>query len=214
MRHVPRRAKLALKGALALSMVLAVALVLARESGAQQPAPLPFTFYLTHYELIGDMQNPTGVRYQNNGAPFAQARDGSRITFTGQGAWDPATERATGDGTYVIRNRAGKLRRRGTWQARRFVSFRMLRGWWGIENFTEEGWQGPPGSASFSGFLTLRVSLSGRGGGVLRLWCLMPTVPKPRGHVSDGLSFVGSGLRYTDFREQEQTLEGVMFYSR
>ena len=214
MRQIPRRAKVALRGALALSMVLAVALFLAREAGAQESAPLPFTFYLTHYELIGDMENPTGVRYHNNGAPFAQARDGSRMTFTGQGAWDPATERATGGGAYVIRNRAGELRRRGTWQATRFVSFRMLRGWWGIDNFTEEGWQGPPGSASFSGFLTLRVSISGRGTGVLRLWCLMPTVPKPRGHVSDGLSFVGSGLRYTDFRQQEQTLEGVMFYSR
>jgi len=93
------------------------------------------------------------------------------------------------------------------------MSFRQLPGWWGIENFKEEGWQGPAGSASFSGFLKLRVTLTGRGSGVLRLWCLMLEVPKPKGHVSDGLSFRGSGLRFTDSREQEKGLEGVMFYS-
>jgi hypothetical protein len=42
----------------------------------------------------------------------------------------------------------------------------------------------------------------------------MPGVPKPKGHPSDGLSYVGRGLRLTDFREQEKRLEGLMFYSR
>ncbi len=182
-------------------------------SAAQAPTALPFTFFLTHYELIGDANNPTGVRYSSTGAPFAKARDGSRMTFTGQGGWDPATRRATGTGSYVIRNAAGAVRTRGTWTATRFIDFRQLAGWWGIPNFKEEGWQGPPGSASFSGFLRLRVTLSGRGGGVLRLWCLMPDVPKPKGHVGDGLSFTGRSLRFTDFRAQERGMEGVMFYS-
>jgi hypothetical protein len=31
------------------------------QSGARKP--LPFTFFLTHYELLGDPDNPTGVRY-------------------------------------------------------------------------------------------------------------------------------------------------------
>jgi hypothetical protein len=154
------------------------------------------------------------VRYSSNGAPSAKARDRSRITFTGQGGWDPATRRATGTGSYVIRNAAGKVRMRGTWTATRFIDFRQLAGWWGIANFKEEGWQGPPGSASFSGFLRLRVTLSRGGSGILRLWCLMPEVPKPKGHASDGLSFSGRGLRFTDFRAQEKSLEGVMFYSR
>jgi len=104
---------------------------------------------------------------------------------------------------------------RGTWTATQFIDFRQLAGWWDIANFKEEGWQGSPGSASFSGFLRLRVSLSAGGRGVLRLWCLMPGVPKPKGHAGDGLSFVSrGGLRFTDFRAQERTLEGVMFYSR
>jgi len=184
-------------------------------SAAQAPTAPPFTFFLTHYALIGDANNPTGVRYSSTGAPFAKARDGSRITFTGQGGWDPATRRATGSGSYVIRNAAGAVRTRGTWTATQFIDFRQLAGWWDTANFKEEGWQGPPGSASFSGFLRLRVALSAGGRGVLRLWCLMPGVPKPKGHAGDGLSFVSrGGLRFTDFRAQERTLEGVMFYSR
>jgi hypothetical protein len=183
------------------------------------PAPgarshsLPFTFFLTHYELLGDVDNPSGVRYHSNGTPFAKARDGSSIAFTGRGAWDPASERVKGTGTYLIKDPQGEVAARGRWCATRFVSFLQLPGWWGIEDFKEEGWQGPPGSASFSGFLKLRVTLTGHGSGLLTLWCLMPTVPKPKGHVGDGLSFTGGGLRFTDFREQERGLEGVMFYS-
>jgi hypothetical protein len=200
-------------GAVATVAVIAAALFVGGGPSAQS-TPLPFTFYLTHYELLGDMNNPSGVRYHSNGAPFAKARDGSSITFSGQGAWDPASRRATGAGTYVIKNRSGAVKRQGTWRATRFISFRQLPGWWGIENFREEGWQGPPGSASFSGFLKLRVTLAGRGSGVLRLWCLMPDVPKPKGHVGDGLSYTSRRLTFTDFREQERGLEGVMFYSR
>jgi hypothetical protein len=214
MRYMPTTSRRWWWAALPLAaMLLAATLVIGRGPAAQGTAP-PFTFYLTHYELLGDPNNPSGVRYHSNGAPFAKARDGSRITFTGQGGWDPASRRATGTGTYEIKNRSGAVRARGTWRATRFISFVQLPGWWGIENFREEGWQGPPGSASFSGFLRLRVTLSGRGSGVLRLWCLMPAVPKPRGHVGDGLSFTGRRLRFTGFREQERGLEGVMFYSR
>jgi hypothetical protein len=193
-----------------VALALVATLFVVGRGPAAQSNPLPFTFYITHYELLGDPNNPSGVRYSSNGTPFAKARDGSSITFSGQGAWDPASRVATGGGTYVIKNRRRTVRERGTWRATRFISFEMLSGWWGIQNFKEEGWQGPPGSASFSGFLTLPR----HGTGVLRLWCLMPGVPKPKGHSSDGISFVGRNLKFTDFREQEKRLEGVMFYSR
>ena len=72
---------------------------------------------------------------------------------------------------------------------------------------------GPPGSASFSGFLTLKVSLENRGDGVLTAWCLMPDVPKPGKHQGDGISLTGDNLKFTDFSESEMSYEGVMFYS-
>jgi hypothetical protein len=199
-------------GAVATVALIGAVLLLGRGPAAQN-SPLPFTFYLTHYELIGDMNNPSGVRYHSNGAPFAKARDGSSIAFTGQGAWDPASRRVTGTGGYVIKDRSGAVKAQGSWRATRFISFLQLPGWWGIQNFREEGWQGPPGSASFSGFLKLRVTLTGRGSGLLNLWCLMPEVPKPKGHVGDGLTFTSRQLKFTRFREQERGLEGVMFYS-
>jgi hypothetical protein len=213
MRHHATIGRRRLWGVVPLAAVLVAATLVVGRGPAAQGNQLPFAFYLTHYELLGDMDNPSGVRYHSDGAPFANARNGSSIAFTGQGGWDPASGRVTGAGTYVIKNRGGAVRAQGSWRATRFISFLQLPGWWGIENFKEEGWQGPPGSASFSGFLSLRVTLSGQGSGLLRLWCLMPSVPKPKGHVGDGLSFRGRGLRFTDFREQEKGLEGVMFYS-
>jgi hypothetical protein len=83
---------------------------------------------------------------------------------------------------------------------------------WGIPGFVEKGWQGPPGSPSFSGFLELRVTLDGQGTGLLTAWCLMPGVPKPFGHVGDRISLTEGPFHFTDFTESEQTLEGMMFY--
>jgi hypothetical protein len=87
-------------------------------------------------------------------------------------------------------------------------------------DFKEKGWQGPPGSASFSGFLTLKVSLENQGDGTLVAWCLMPQVLKrhphlanPDGHVGDGISLTGPRFNFKNFKENEMSLEGVMFYS-
>jgi hypothetical protein len=87
-------------------------------------------------------------------------------------------------------------------------------------DFKEKGWQGPPGSPSFSGFLTLKVNLENQGEGTLVAWCLMPQVLKkhphlanPDGHVGDGISLTGGKFDFTNFKENEMSLEGVMFYS-
>jgi hypothetical protein len=95
-----------------------------------------------------------------------------------------------------------------------FVSFEQLDGWWGMgPEFREEGWQGPPGSPSFSGFLTLKVNLENQGDGTLVAWCLMPDVSKPDDHQGDGISLTGDNFKFTDFSESEMSYEGVMFYS-
>jgi hypothetical protein len=175
--------------------------------------PLPFTFFLTHYALLGDPASPTGVRYESDGSPFARNRSGRKLVLTGRGSWDPATARAKGGGRYIIRNANGAVRARGTWRVTRFLSFKMLRGWWGIPGFEERGWQGPLGSASFSGFLRVRVRLENRGPAVLRAWCLMPEAPKPANHVGDGISLRGRKFNFTRYKASERSLEGVMFYS-
>ena len=45
-------------GAAATVAVIAAALFVGGGPSAQS-TPLPFTFYLTHYELLGDMNNPS-----------------------------------------------------------------------------------------------------------------------------------------------------------
>jgi hypothetical protein len=199
------------------SLALLVALTLS-DSGVQSKAAaqenLPYTFYFTHYQLLGNPDNPEGVRYHSNGQPFAKAPDGSKITLSGKGGWDPSSQTAQGGGQYTIEDASGEVKSEGSWQVTDFASFEQLDGWWGMgPDFKEEGWQGPPGSPSFSGFLKLKVHLENEGDGLLTAWCLMPDVPKPDDHKGDGISLTGDNFKFTDFSESEMSLEGVMFYS-
>jgi hypothetical protein len=204
----------------ALLLTLAFGSTIGTSNAAVQKK-LPYTFFFTHYELLGDPNNPDGVRYHSNGKPSAKAPDGSKVILTGKGGWNPDKDTAKGGGHYTIKGSSGALKAQGSWRVTDFRSFEQFSGWWGLgPDFKEKGWQGPPGSSSFSGFLTLKVSLENQGNGTLVAWCLMPQVLKkhphlanPDGHVGDGISLTGSKFDFTNFKENEMSLEGVMFYS-
>jgi hypothetical protein len=205
-----------MKRYLLTSLTLLMALTLSANVGPSKVAAkeLPYTFFFTHYELLGDPNNPEGVRYHSDGQPFAKAPDGSKITLSGKGGWDPSSQSAQGGGRYTIEDASGKVTAKGSWQVTDFTSFEQLDGWWGMgPEFKEKGWQGPKGSTSFSGFLTLKVHLENKGDGVLTAWCLMPAVSKPDAHQGDGISLSGANFGFTDFSESEMSSEGVMFYS-
>jgi len=223
-RSGPRRL-LAVSAALVMALA-ALLLTLAlssnlEPSNAASQKELPYTFFFTHYELLGNPNNPEGVRYHSNGHPSAKAPDGSKVILAGKGAWSPKTDNAKGGGHYTIKGSSGAVKAQGSWRVTDFRAFEQFSGWWGMgPNFKEKGWQGPPGSSSFSGFLTLKVSLENQGKGTLVAWCLMPQVLKkhphlanPDGHVGDGISLTGSKFDFTNFKENEMSLEGVMFYS-
>jgi hypothetical protein len=193
-------------------------------AAVQKQKALPYTFFFTHYELLGNPNNPSGVRYHSNGHPSAKAPDGSKVILSGKGGWNPKTDAAKGGGHYTIRGSSGAIKAQGSWRVTDFRSFEQFSGWWGLgPNFKEKGWQGPPGSSSFSGFLTLKVNLENQGEGTLVAWCLMPQVLKrhphltnPDGHVSDGISLTGGKFNFTEFKEGEMSgppYQGVMFYS-
>src|SRR5215212_6577581 len=190
-------------------------------SNAAVEGKMPHTFFLTRYELLGDPNNPSGVRYHSDGEPSAKAPDGSKVILSGKGGWNPKKDTAKGGGHYTIKGSSGALKAKGSWRVTDFSSFEYFDGWWGLgPDFKEKGWQGPPGSSSFSGFLTLKVSLENQGEGTLVAWCLMPQVLKkhphlanPDGHVGDGISLTGGKFNFTDFSETEMSLEGLMFYS-
>ncbi len=216
-----------MKTFLIASLTLLVALMLGVSVGppatTAQEEP-PYTFFFTRYEMLGDPNNPTGVRYHSDGKPFAKAPDGSKVILSGKGGWNPKSKTAEGGGRYTIKDASGAVTAQGSWRVIDFSSFEQFDGWWGMgPDFKEKGWQGPPGSASFSGFLTLKVNLRNQGNGTLVAWCLMPEVLKrhphlanPDGHVSDGISLTGGKFDFTDFREGEMAgppYQGVMFYS-
>jgi hypothetical protein len=198
-----------------LTLLVALALSISLQPSKVAAQDLPYTFFFTHYELLGDPNNPEGVRYHSNGKPFAKAPDGSTLTLSGEGGWNPYSQTAQGGGRYTIEDANGEVTTQGSWRVTDFTSFEQLDGWWAMgPEFREEGWQGPPGSASFSGFLTLKVNLENQGEGVLTAWCIMPGVsPKPGDHQGDGISLTGGDFNFTDFKESEMSLEGVMFYS-
>src|ERR687898_675944 len=90
-RSGPRRL-LAVSAALVMALA-ALLLTLAlsstiEPSNAAAQKKMPYTFFLTHYELLGNPNNPSGVRYHNNGKPFAKAPDGSKVILSGKGAWN------------------------------------------------------------------------------------------------------------------------------
>src|SRR5688500_11704175 len=109
-----------MKKTLLASLMLLVTLALG--SGALRPSKaaaqeeLPYTFFFTHYELLGDPNNPDGVRYHSNGQPFAKAPDGSKITLSGKGGWDPSSQTAQGGGQYTIEDASGEVKAEGSWQ--------------------------------------------------------------------------------------------------
>ena len=88
------------------------ALPLAASAGglnAAEDQALLYTFFFTHYEFIGHTQNPEGVNYTSDGQPSAKAADGSAITMTGQGAWNPASQAADGGGQYTVKDANGAV---------------------------------------------------------------------------------------------------------
>ena len=208
-KHITRRYFLRAAGTAALGV--AGARFVPSRATAQTASP-PYTFFFTHYESIGDPKKPEGVRYHSNGRPFAKAPNGDTAVLLGKGAWDPKLRSASGGGQYVIKNAKGTTTMQGTWRVTDFIAFEQLSGWWEA-GYKEFGWQGPPGSVSFSGFLTLRVNLGKQGTGVLMAWCIMPTVAKVGDHTSDGVLLVGPRLNFTNYKDTEMSDEGVMFYS-
>lgn len=184
-------------------------------AGDNSGESLPFTFFITRYEYVGNPSNPTGAIFHNDGQEFANASDGSSVIISGQGAWDPAYYLVEGGGIYTIKDPAGVVKAQGWWKAINFTSFLQWPGWV-PQGFTMQGWQGPPGSVSFAGNLTLTVDLENLGNGVLALWCIMVNVPPvvPPPHYSDAMSLIVGGFSFTNSTLMEMNpYDGNMFYT-
>jgi hypothetical protein len=113
-RRAGRSRLLAVSAALVMALV-ALLLTLALTSSieptnAAAQKKMPYTFFLTHYELLGNPNNPDGVRYHNNGKPFAKAPDGSKVILSGKGGWNPKTDAAKGGGHYTIKGSSGAIK--------------------------------------------------------------------------------------------------------
>jgi hypothetical protein len=157
-RRAGRRKLLAVSAALVMAVAaLLLTLALSRSSiepssAAVQKGP-PYTFFFTHYQLLGDPNNPDGVMYHSNGKPSAKAPNGSKVILSGKGGWNPKSGTAKGGGHYTIKGASGALKAQGSWRVTGFRSFEQFDGWWGLgPDFKERGWQGPLDRLPSQGF--------------------------------------------------------------
>src|ERR671921_175187 len=129
-RQVGRSRLLAVSAALV--MALAALLLTLAFSSTMEPSnaavqkKLPYTFFFTHYQLLGDPNNPDGVRYHSNGKPSAKAPDGSKVILSGKGGWNPKTDIAKGGGHYTIKGSSGALKSKGSWRVTDFRAFEQF----------------------------------------------------------------------------------------
>jgi hypothetical protein len=104
-----------MKRLLIASLALLLTLALSSSIGpsnaeVQKHKELPYTFFFTHYQLLGDPNNPSGVRYHSNGHPSAKAPSGSQVILSGKGGWNPKTDAAKGGGHYTIKGSSGAIK--------------------------------------------------------------------------------------------------------
>jgi hypothetical protein len=126
-----------LMASLALLLTLALSSIIGRSNAEdQRERELPYTFFFTHYELLGDPNNPDGVRYHSNGKPSAKAPDGSKVILSGKGAWNPKNDIAKGGGHYTIKDSSGAVKAHGSWRVTDFRSFEQFSGWWGWDRIS------------------------------------------------------------------------------
>jgi hypothetical protein len=182
-------------------------------AASEETSQLPFKFVFSRYER----PRPGAIRYGSHGRAVAAARDGSTVALTGAGGWDATTGRADGGGSYELADGSGGFER-GSWRARRFLSFVQFPGWISGET-KEEGRQGLPTSAPFAGRLTMEVALDGHGTAILTAWSARSAEARQAlGRRMDGFTLLGDKFRFTDPRPNWRTtargeFEGaVMFF--
>jgi hypothetical protein len=131
-RRAGRSRLLAVSAALVVALAaLLLTLALSSSIGPSNAAvqkELPYTFFFTHYQLLGDPNNPDGVRYHSNGKPSAKAPDGSKVILSGKGGWNPKTDTAKGGGHYTIKGSSGAIKAKGSWRVTDFRSFEQFSG--------------------------------------------------------------------------------------
>ena len=108
-----------------------------------------------------------------SGSASARARDGSRITLTGSGAFGGKPSNVSGGGTWTTYDPTGREIETGSYRVRALISFFASEG---SSPYPDE--IGSPGDAR-AGLATLRVSYSNGKQGILVISSFLPGSPPP-----------------------------------
>jgi hypothetical protein len=175
---------------------------------------MPYQWSLVHVVLIGEEKNPSGVKVSMNGQDYTKAPDGSSITTTGGGAFDPNAKQAVGSGTYTIKDASGAVKAQGTYDVTGFVSFQRLPGGF-PPGFQVDAPPPPPGEIPSAGLLTVNIHTDTQGDSMLNVTCVLPTTPNPGETLKEGVTWTGGNFNFTEAMEEAPTgLEATIFFTK
>jgi MYXO-CTERM domain-containing protein len=184
--------------------VLALMLGLGALPSNAHAADLPYKWFLVHVVFHPDQSKTVGITVTVNGQDLTRAGDGSTLTTTGGGSFDPDSKQADGTGQYTIKDGAGKVTSQGSYQVTGFVSWQQLPGGFPPGFKVDGDGAAPPGMAPSSGILKLNVKLDKLGDGVMVVNCKLPTTPGAAG-LEEGVVLTVGNFNFTEIVHTEKT---------
>ena len=183
-----------------LRWTLVAMLVLALEAvglaSTASASHLPVKFLLTHIEGSPNIETTDELKVSLEGQDLTKAADGSTLTTSGSGSFDPAARQADGGGRFTIKDPAGAVKSQGAWQVTGLVSWQQLPGGFPPQ-LKVTAPPPPPGTGPSAGIAKFSVRLEGVGDATMEVHCTLPTTPDPNHTLLEGVILTGAGLNFT-----------------
>jgi hypothetical protein len=184
-------------------LVLGLMLGLSAVPSNANASDLPNKWFLIHVVFQREGSKTVGITTTFNGQDLTRAADGSTLTTTGSGSFDPDAKQADGSGQYTIKDKSGAVTAQGSYQVTGFVSWQQLPGGF-PPGFKVEGDAPPAGTVASAGILKLNVKLDKLGDGVMEVHCHLPTTPEAPG-LKEGVVLTAGTLKFTEDVHTEAT---------
>jgi hypothetical protein len=185
--------------------VLALVLGLGGLPSNAHAADLPYKWFLVHVVFHPDQSKTVGITVTVNGQDLTRAGDGSTLTTTGGGSFDPDSNQADGSGQYTIKDKSGAVTAQGSYQVTGFLSWQQLAGGFSPP-FKVDGDAPPPGTVPSAGILKLNVKLDKLGDGVMEVYCKLPIYDfVEREDQQEGVILIGGNFKFTEIVHTAET---------
>ncbi len=160
-------------------------------------AEMPFKFLLIHSVFSPDQENANAVTVTRDGQDLTFPSDGSTLTTSGGGSFNPTSKKADGSGKYAISNNAGTATAQGAWQVVSFVSWQQLPGGYPADLKVTDSTP-PPGTVRSAGILTLKVKLENLGEGEMVVHSKFLNTPDLNDTLLEGITLAVANSKFME----------------